>query len=163
MRSLTTRPLIRLCSFGLLTIAVGLIQAQAKTDFSGTWKVNASKSDFGPMPPPDSRTEKITQQDPDLKANVASTGGPMGDMTYDVMYNTDGKETTNNVAGGEFKSVAKWDGDELVIETKGSINGTDFTAKDRWTLSSDGKTLTRASHLSSAMGEADVKMVFDKQ
>ncbi|MGA2132997.1 MAG: hypothetical protein ABSH50_11940 [Bryobacteraceae bacterium] len=163
MRNLTTRPSTRLLSLGLLTLAFGLIQAQAKTDYSGTWKMNTGKSDFGPMPPPDSRVDKVTQQDTEIKANIASTGGPMGDQTYDVTYNTEGKETTNSMGGNEIKSTAKWDGDDLVVESKGSFGGTDFTAKDRWTLSSDGKTLTRASHFSSSMGEADMKVVFDKQ
>jgi len=147
----------------VLVVAVGVVQAHAKADFSGTWKIDSSKSDFGPMPPPDSVTEKITHQDPDLKANVASTGGAMGDMTYDVNYTTDGKECTNTFAGNEFKSTVKWEGEELVIDTKGKFNDSEFTSKDRWSLSSDGKTLTMARHVSSAMGEADMKMVFVKQ
>jgi hypothetical protein len=163
MRSFTTKQTTRLFSLTLLTLALGLVQAQAKTDFSGTWKLNTGKSDFGPMPPPDSMTQKITHQDPSLKANVATTGGPQGDMTYDVSYTTDGKECVNHVADNEFKSTLKWDGDELVVDTKGSFGGNDFTSKDRWTLSADGKTLTRAQHVSSAMGEADMKMVFEKQ
>ena len=81
MRRFTTRLTTRLFSLALLTLAVGLVQAQAKTDFSGTWKLNAGKSDFGPMPPPDSMTEKIAHQDPSLKASVATTGGMQGDMT----------------------------------------------------------------------------------
>jgi hypothetical protein len=64
MRSFTTKQTTRLFSLALLTLALGLVQAQAKTDFSGTWKLNAGKSDFGPMPPPDSMTEKITHADP---------------------------------------------------------------------------------------------------
>ena len=163
MHSITTRQSIRMFSLGLLALSLGLVHAQASSDFSGSWKMNSSKSDFGPLPPPDSRTEKITQQDTSIKDSIASTGGMGGDQAYDVTYDTTGKEVTNTVAGNDFKSTAKWDGDELVIETKGSFNGTDFTSKDRWTLSSDGKTLTRATHLSSAMGEADMKLVFDKQ
>jgi hypothetical protein len=72
----------RLFSLALLTVALGLVQAQAKSDFSGTWKANATKSDFGPMPPPDSMTEKIVHEDPSFKVNIAQTGGS-GDMTYD--------------------------------------------------------------------------------
>jgi hypothetical protein len=49
------------------------------------------------------------------------------------------------------------------VDTKGSFGGNDFTAKARWTLSGDGKTLTVTTHFSSAMGEGDVKEVFDKQ
>jgi hypothetical protein len=162
MRSFTTRQTTRLFSLTLLTLALGFVQAQAKTDFSGTWKLNASKSDFGQMPAPDSMTQKITHQDPSLKVNVASTGG-MGDMTYDFSYTTDGKECVNHMGDNEFKSTLKWDGDDLVVDIKGSFGGTDFTAKDRWTLSGDGKTLTITQHFSSAMGEGDVKEVLDKQ
>jgi hypothetical protein len=50
-----------------------------------------------------------------------------------------------------------------VVETKGSFSGNEFTSKDRWSLSADGKTLNIARHLSSAMGEADMKTVFEKQ
>ncbi|HUE24999.1 MAG TPA: hypothetical protein VMQ86_25160 [Bryobacteraceae bacterium] len=163
MRRFTTRLTTRLFSLALLTLAVGLVQAQAKTDFSGTWKLNAGKSDFGPMPPPDIMTEKIAHQDPSLKASVATTGGMQGDMTYDVVYSTDGKECVNHVGENEFKSTLHWDGDELVVETKGTFSGNEFTSKDRWTLSTDGKTLSIARHLSSAMGEADMKTVFEKQ
>jgi len=163
MRSFTTMQTTRLFSLTLLTLALGLVQAQAKTDFTGTWKLNTAKSDFGPLPPPDSRTDKITHQDPSLKANVATTGGMQGDMTYDVSYSTDGKECVNHVGANEFKSTLNWDGDELVVDTKGSFGGNEFTSKGRWSLSSDGKTLSIAQHLSSAMGETDVKLVFDKQ
>ena len=163
MRSIRTRQATRLFCLTLLTLAVGLVQAQAKTDFSGTWKINVAKSDFGPMPPPDSVTEKITHVDPSLKLNVATTGGPQGDMTYDISYSTDGKECVNRMGEAEFKSTLKWDGDELSIDTKGSFSGNEFTAKDRWVLSGDGKTLTVTRHFSSAMGDAEAKELFEKQ
>jgi hypothetical protein len=152
----------RLISLTLLIAAVGLVQAQAKTDFSGTWKANTSKSDFGPMPPPDSITEKIAHADPSLKVNIAQIGGS-GDMTYDMTYTTDGKECVNTVAGNEFKTTLKWDGDDLVADTKGSFDGNDFTAKDRWALADGGKTMTVTRHITTAMGEFDMKMVFEKQ
>jgi hypothetical protein len=163
MRGITARQTARLLSLAFLTLALGLVHAQAKTDFSGTWKLNTAKSDFGAMPPPDAMTQKITHGDPSLKANVVSTGGMYGDMTYDVAYTTDGKECVNHVGEGEFKSTLKWDGDSLAVDIKGSFGGNEFTAKDRWTLSSDGKTLTITQHFTSAMGEGDIKEVFDKQ
>jgi hypothetical protein len=152
----------RLFSLALLTVALGLVQAQAKSDFSGTWKANATKSDFGPMPPPDSMTEKIVHEDPSFKVNIAQTGGS-GDMTYDQVYTTDGKECVNHMGDNEFKSTLKWDGDDLVADTKGSYEGNEFTAKDRWTLSDGGKTMTVTRHISTSMGEFDMKLVFDKQ
>lgn len=162
MRSFTTRQTTRLFSFAVLTLAVGLMQAQAKSDFSGTWKANTSKSDFGPMPAPDSLTEKIVHEDPSLKVNVVQTGGP-GDQTYDMLYTTDGKECVNHPGGNEFKTTLAWEGDDLVATTKGSYEGNDFTAKDHWTLSDGGKTLTVTRHISTGMGDFDMKMVLDKQ
>lgn len=152
----------RLFSFAMLTLALGLVQAQAKSDFSGTWKANASKSDFGPAPPPDTLVMKIAHEDPSLKTNVAQTGGS-GDMTYDAVYTTDGKECVNHPGGNEFKTTLKWEGDDLIADTKGAWEGNDFTAKEHWTLSDAGKTLTITRHISMSMGEFDMKLVFDKQ
>jgi len=152
----------RLACLSFLTAALTLATAQAKTDYSGTWKVDTSKSDFGPMPPPDSITEKIVHEDPSLKVNVAQVGG-QGDMTYDMVYTTDGKECVNTVGGNEFKTTLKWEGDNLVADTKGSFEGNEFTAKDQWVVSDAGKTMTVTRHISTSMGEFDMKLVFDKQ
>ena len=50
--------MIRKAMLGLL--AIGLVAlpglAQSKPDFSGTWKLNVGKSDFGQVPGPDSET-----------------------------------------------------------------------------------------------------------
>ena len=62
-----------------------------------------------------------------------------------------------------MKNTAKWDGDALVVESKGSFGDNPFTMKDKWTLSADGKVLTIQRHFSSGMGEMDQKMVLDKQ
>ncbi|MGA2132996.1 MAG: hypothetical protein ABSH50_11935 [Bryobacteraceae bacterium] len=149
-------------SLMFLLAALAMVQAQAKSDFSGTWKANAAKSDFGPMPPPDSMVEKIGHQDPSLKINIAQTGG-QGDMTYDMAYTTDGKECVNNFMGNEFKTTAKWDGDDLTADTKGSFDGNDFTSKERWVLSDGGKTMTVTRHIATGGGDFDMKLVFDKQ
>lgn len=146
----------------LLTLAFGLVHAQAKPNFSGDWKVNISKSDFGALPAPDSQTEQITHTDPDLKMHMAQTS-QMGEMKYDAAYTTDGKEATNNANGNVFKSTVTWDGNDLAFDTKGSFNGNDFTAKDRWTLSEDGKTITVQRHLASSMGQTDQKIILEKQ
>lgn len=140
----------------------GLASAQAKPNFSGSWKLNASKSDFGAIPAPDSRTDKITHEEPNL-ADTMSTSGQMGDVTADLKYSTDGKETTNSIRGNEIKSTAKWEGDELVISSKGSIQGNDLTLTDHWSLSEDGKTLTISRHINSPMGETDQKVILEKQ
>ena len=157
------KSIFRLFSFALLTLALGLVQAQAKSDFSGAWKMDPAKSDFGPMPPPDSMTQKIVHADPSIKVNIVQTGGS-GDMTYDMSYTTDGKECVNHMGeGNEIKTKLTWDGDDLVGDSAGSYEGNDFTAKDRWTLSDGGKTMTVTRHISAGGSDFDLKFVFAKQ
>jgi hypothetical protein len=136
--------------------------AQNKTNFSGTWKLNTSKSDFGMIPGPDSRTDVIDHKDPSLKVSVTAEGA-QGKQQYTVNYTTDGKEAVNSLPGREMKSILSWQGKSLVVDTKLKFQGNDVTVKSTWTLSDDGKTLTQNAHLASAMGETDQKLVFEKQ
>jgi hypothetical protein len=135
---------------------------QAKPNFTGEWKVNIDKSDYGPMPPPQSVSLKIDHKDPEMK--VATTqNGDQGEMKFDATYSTDGKETTNLMGPMQVKSTAVWEGDELVMTSKIDVNGMDIGIKGKWTLSEDGKTLTQSSHLTSPQGEFDMKQVLEKQ
>jgi hypothetical protein len=150
----------RVFSLALVAAAWGSLQAQAKPNFSGTWKLNPRKSDFGAMPAPNSRTDRITQQGPDLEDSYRQSG-QMGEFTADMKYSTDGRETTSKIGGNEVKCTAKWEGDELVVGGKTSLNGA--TLADRWSLSADGKTLTIRRHVNSPMGVTDQKIVLEKQ
>lgn len=136
--------------------------AQAKPNFSGTYKLNVDKSDFGPLPPPTSITLNIDHADPDLKVSTSSSG-PQGDQNYDMKYTTDGKESTNKVGPMEAKSTCTWDGDDLAVNTNLDANGMQIGIKGKWSLSSDGKTLTQNAHINSPQGEVDIKYIFDKQ
>ena len=161
MRLLSHRRYVALCGLPVFALALA-VSAQAKPNFAGTWKMNAGKSDFGQMPAPDSRTDKITHADPDMAVAISSVG-ERGEFNYTMKYSTDGKETSNSIRDNPFKSVAKWDGDALMIDSKGSFGGNDVTIKAKWTLSEDGKTLTINSHFASSMGEGKQKLVLEKQ
>ncbi len=142
-----------------VVLAVGLGQARARTNLSGTWKMDAEKSEFGHGPAPDSRMDRITYDDPNLKDTITQSNR-QGEMTYDMIYTTDGKTSTNTVRGNQVKSIARWEGDELVIESKVGMRA---EIKDRWSLSPDGKTLTLQRHMSNPMSATDQKLVFEKQ
>ncbi len=133
-----------------------------KPDYSGTWKLNVAKSDFGPLPPPDSRTDMIEHKDPSLKATTSQDGGPQGKQQYTLAITTDGKESTNNAGGTELKSVGGWEGNNLVVTTKLKFQDNDVEIKSVWLLSDDGKTLTQNAHITSPLGELDQKMIFEK-
>jgi hypothetical protein len=147
----------------MLALAVfAALPALAKASFSGDWKLNTSRSNFGEMPPPSSMSTKIAHEEPKLRVGT-KISGEMGDFESDATYTTDGKECTNEIFGNSSKSTVKWEGDALLFETKGRFGDNDFTMKDKWTLSGDGKYLTIDRHFSSSMGESDQKLVFEKQ
>jgi len=147
----------------LLFLAISALPAFAKPNFSGDWKLNTGKSTFGEMPAPSSMTQKVTHAEPNL-ATATKQSSDMGDFDMQAKYTTDGKECTNEGFGGApSKSILKWDGDTLTIETKGQFGDQEFTMSEKWVLSGDGKTLTITRAFKSAMGEGQQKMVLDKQ
>lgn len=145
----------------LIALPLLSIFAQQKTNFSGTWKLNVARSDFGPLPGPTSRTDVITHKEPSITNHVISEGA-QGKLDYTVNYSTDGKETTNSIGDFVSKSTPKWEGANLIVNTKLKINDADVDVVATWVLGADGKTLTISAHITSAMGEADQKLVFEK-
>ena len=145
-----------------LVCSLALALAQSKPNFSGNWKLNNSKSDFGPMPAPQSITSRIDHKEPNLK--IATTWvGDQGERTFEFGYTTDGKETTNSFGNAEIKSKATWEGSTLLIASKGSTDSGEFTIKDKMSLSEDGKTFTLVRAFAGPMGEATQTLVHEKQ
>ncbi|HSK08236.1 MAG TPA: hypothetical protein VK911_01570 [Vicinamibacterales bacterium] len=144
----------------VLALAVtALAYAQAKPDYSGTWTLDASRSEMG---------------GPGGGGGRGGPGGPMtvkqtgtelvrettrGDQTMATTYKLDGTETTNQMGPMTSKSTARWEGDKLVIKTaRETPNGTMETT-ETWSLGAAGKELTIVS--SSPRGER--KAVYTKQ
>ncbi len=138
------------------------IIAQAKPDFSGRWKMNASQSDFGAIAPPTSLVLQIAHNDPDLKV-ITTQAGEMGDFKIEFSYTTDGRECVNRVGEIERKSTVRWEGDRLIIESRMDLGGNAVTVIETWNLSEDGKTLTSTRLLKGPEGETNVKTVLEKQ
>src|SRR5258708_21072762 len=87
-----------------VTAFAASLAAQSKPNFSGTWKLNVSKSDFGPLPGPDSQSNVIEHNDPVLKVNV-SVEGPQGKQNFNFTYTTDAKEVINNQSPPNVNSL----------------------------------------------------------
>jgi len=145
----------------MLVIAAGVYTAD-RPDFSGTWKMDADKSVFGPIPPPTSMTLVIDHKEPDISVSQTSTG-PGGDQNTTSKYSTDGKETINNFMGTEVRSKAHWDGSTLGIDSSLNAGGGPVKVTSKWNLSDDGKTLTDAVNISSPQGDVDMTYVLVKQ
>src|SRR5882762_9545504 len=110
----------------LLALPLITVVAQQKPDFSGTWKLNVAKSDFGVLGGPDSRTDVITHKDPSLSDSVTADGA-QGKQQYTANYTTDGKEALNKIGPREVKSTLKWAGSNLAISSKFVYNDMDVT------------------------------------
>ena len=136
--------------------------ASAAPNFSGNWKINAAKTEVGPLPAPEKYEQKIDHKEPSLKYTI-NQANQMGEFTSDHTYATDGVECVNKVRGNEIKSKVTWEGEKLKFESKMNFQGAEVSFLDKWTLSADGKVLTIERHIASPHGEIDVKYVLDKQ
>jgi hypothetical protein len=141
----------------VMALAVaGVVFAQAKPDFSGTWAVDTAKSDqMGPgggRGPAGPLTIKMTATEMVVEMK-------RGENVMTQTYKLDGSESVNTMGPMQAKSKAKWDGDKLVINTvRETPNGT-MESTATYGLSADGKELTVVN--SSQRGER--KMVYTKQ
>ena len=149
---------------GLLFIVLcaGSLAAQGrKPNFSGTWKMDPAKSDYGTMETPQSVTRKIVHEEPNVTM-VVTQKNSRGDMTTEFKYATDGKEYVNKTRLGEARSTLRWDGDALLLSTRRTVMGRDLRIDDRWTLSADGRTMTITGKITGG-ADNDYTIVFEKQ
>ena len=143
-----------------LTLAAASSGAQQKPNFSGNWKMNQVKSDFGAAPAPDTFTRKIVHAEPSISIDEEQAT-PIGLQQTSRKMTTDGNESTFTAGGAEIKATAKWDGTTLVVTSTVSVASISYN--DRMTLSDDGKVLTSLVRVDTPQGAVDVKVVFEKQ
>jgi len=154
-------------SFAKIALAIAALASIAlavdKPNFSGDWKMNAAKSNFGAIPAPATYTRKVTHAEPSITIENTQTGTQLGDQHDTRTYTTDGKEISYQANGADVKAAMTWDGNALLINSKASIQGMDILIKDTITLADDGKTMTDAVHVAAPQGEIELTLVFDKQ
>lgn len=162
---------------------------QKKSDFSGGWTLDASKSKLDERARIESMTMTVTQTDKDIKVETATKrlpppdgggqgGGGMrrgggfggGDGTF--TYTLDGKESSVETDGPmgkvpvKLKANLETDG-KLKLSSARSFTGPNgeisITTKETWALSDDGKTLTVKRDTESPRGTNSSEMVFTKK
>jgi hypothetical protein len=150
----------------VLPIAASLRAQDATPNFSGKWNLDLAKSDFGPMPPPESVFHVIEHKEPSVKI-VTTQKTAQGEVTNERQLTTDGKESVNKMRMGggeqEVKSTSTWSGKALTTAFKIDMQGNAFDVTDSWKLSDDGKVLTIVRDIKSAQGDFTVTTVFNKQ
>ena len=146
----------------LLTLALPASAVAQAPNLSGTWVLQADKSDFGPMPGPTSRTDVIDHKEP--KLNIKRTQeGAQGSVSSELIYEVDGKAWKNKAGESDLSSVLKWDGAVLVIVTDITTPQGEAVITDRYSLAADGKTLTQDRVISIQGQELTQKLVLVKQ
>jgi hypothetical protein len=143
----------------LLTL-VSVATAADKPNWSGEWKMDPAKSNFGQLPPPTSFVRKIQYKDPSLIiVEEQSANGMQSSTTRSVT--TDGKPTTLQLNGIAASCSAVWDGSDIVASTVMDAASLKFT--DRMSLSADGKVLTSKVQIATPQGDANLTIVFERQ
>ena len=101
----------------VLAAAGGLAFAQTRPNFSGEWRMNPDRTDYGTLPKPEKITRKIEHADPNLSI-VSTQSGPRGEITSELKLVIDGKEHVVRVGNVEIKTTPRWDGAALRIDSK---------------------------------------------
>jgi hypothetical protein len=143
-----------------------------KPNFSGTWELDAKKSEG--VPDEMRQVMTVRQQGDRLDVEVKTTTN-QGDRTSTDSYVVNGQETefTPAIVGADGtakgKRVATWSADGNGFDsteqaTVKSGEGTDdIKGKRTWRISADGKTLTIDIDLAGAKGPIKSKRVFNKK
>jgi len=148
----------------IVVLLSALAYAAAQPNFSGIWKIDPEKSDWGPQPAP-LQVEYVIRH---VGSTIAFNYKQDGRMTrVDIVPDNEERvtDTTEEIATW---TRAHWSGDALVLEARQrkrfgteSVTGASWTSK--WTLSDDGKELIIDRTLRAAGAEASQHLVFTRQ
>ena len=122
-------------------VAIAATAFAQKPDFSGTWKLDQNASQMGGG----GRGGMMADMTVKHSGDTLTVERTFGENKITATYKLDGSESTNQVMGRggqtmEAKSVAKWDGNKLVITTKREMGGNVVETTETWNV--DGSTLT---------------------
>lgn len=145
-----------LCSFAVPALHA---QAVARPNFSGTWVLDAAKSQSsGSLP--SAATWTIAQHGDTLITDRESTVEGAGAVKAHMVVGFDGKSWKNSISQPgigdiEVGMTASWDKATVVVTMTGTMQETEFVQTGRWTLSADGKSLE--VHTSVTVGGEEVQ------
>lgn len=145
----------------VLLISALLCTAAEKPNFSGTWKLNVSKSDFGKAPAPQSMISRIEHDGAVIKVHSEIVSGKTSYST-DYQWIADGRENVNTIRGNEIKANVIVNGAGLISNAKTAANGVSLAITDQWTLSDEGRVLTMNRTIVAPQGNAEQKFVYEK-
>ena len=150
----------------VLLLPVSAWLQDTKPNLTGKWSLDIAKSEFGPIPPPESMVAVIEHQEPNVRITTTQKS-PDGEIVNSRSLTTDGKPNTNKLKtmGGEVevKSTTSWDGKKLRTSFTLEVAGGAIDVAEALELSEDGKSLILVRDYKSAQGPFMTRAVFNKQ
>jgi hypothetical protein len=110
-------------------------------NFTGNWKADLSRSRFA-GPPAAAITAKIEHSDPELRLEMLVTKADGSEDRVAFQCWTNGEEDKSLLNGRAVRGSARWEGEELVIESWVEFGTREMHFCDCWSLSAEGQTLT---------------------
>ena len=154
--------------FSRLVVCVALTTSATLAgdpDFSGMWTLIESRSERPRSGVTPWNVMKVFHQDAEMRcfpdgSDSHTTKSP---EILGLKLHTDGKETIQKIAASTTKTVAKWEGSALLINTIVSGAQRGYTQMDRWKLSRDGAVLTIRRQIVTIHGETESTLVYERQ
>lgn len=138
-------------------MAVGVVSAQTTDGFAGTWKLNTSRSEIRTQPVAAAAFLKVEESGSSIVLHAGpGEGGPFTTITYPLK----GVEGTAKAGQSTMKTVTKWEGSALLVNT--IVSGPEnYTVMERWKRSRDGSTLTIRRTIVRLSGESESTLVYE--
>jgi hypothetical protein len=149
----------------LILLLACAARPQGQPNFTGTWKQDNSRSTIRPGSTIQ-YSNRIEQRDQRVSVTtILGANGDRKESTYTREYMIGGgPKVTTDREGDQFTNTVKWEGDSLVFETVEKEKSATLTSQEVWTLSQDGKTLTKKIHRTGGRGnDSDQTYVLIKQ
>ncbi len=142
-------------------LALAVASAFGATDFSGTWKLDGAKSDFGPIPAPETMTRVVSQSGDSISIETTQKN-EQGEVKTKISFKLDGSASESKTSLGEVKGNAKWEGEKLRIKSTRETQGVEITFDELWALAPDKKSISIANKVGTPQGDFEIKMLLVK-
>jgi hypothetical protein len=149
--------------FFLLITTLFSVALSAQVDFSGSWKLNTSKSKLGDQFSMAPKEINIVQKGNDLSVEKHSEWQGQ-EFTTNDKFTLDGKECTNaGFMDTEKKSTITWSDDKKTMKISSKIPMQDETMTITEVYKMDGGNMVIESSASSSYGDMSETQVYDKK
>ena len=132
-----------------LFFAAGIASAQMERDFSGSWRLNRSKSEIHDPAEP---LLQVQQSGTSLLITA-------GERKFE--YPLDSNTVRTRTPEGLHSTAAKWEGSALMVNTLVSSAASNYTIMERWRRSRDGSTLSIRRTLLHGTSESESTLVYE--